>query len=152
MVFALIALIVWILDRATKIWVVQTLPLWSSRPLLGKWLYITHVRNTGAAFGLFGGQAVPLAFVSLGLFLILFLLRSQLPALGTSGKLALAMIIGGAVGNLYDRLKFGYVIDFLDLKFWPVFNVADSAVVVGAILLVFVFWAPEREITGNARN
>ncbi len=59
------------------------------------------------------------------------------------GKLALALIMGGAVGNLFDRLVYGYVIDFIDIKVWPVFNLADSAVVVGAAVLILVLWHQE---------
>lgn len=143
MPYALLALAIWVLDRLLKIWVVRSLPLWTTRPLLGNWLHLTHVRNTGAAFGLFGGQALPLAIISIALFAGLFLWREQLRHLGTWGNLSLALIAGGAIGNLYDRLAYGYVIDFLDLRVWPVFNLADSAVVVGAALLIVVIWRHE---------
>lgn len=143
MVYIILALAIWGLDRLSKVWVVATLPLWSSRPLLGNWLHLTHVSNTGAAFGLFGGQALPLAIISVVLFVGLFFWRDQLQQLGFWGKVALALIAGGAIGNLYDRLVYGYVIDFLDLRIWPVFNIADSAVVGGAILLIFVLWRHE---------
>lgn len=143
MPYALLALAILVLDRLLKIWIVRSLPLWTTRPLLGNWLHLTHVRNTGAAFGLFGGQALPLAIISIALFAGLFLWRDQLRQLGTWGNLALALIAGGAIGNLYDRLAYGYVIDFLDLKAWPVFNLADSAVVVGAALLIVVIWRHE---------
>lgn len=143
MVYAILALAIWGLDRLLKIWVVETLPLWSSRPLLGDWLHLTHVRNTGAAFGLFGGQALPLAIVSVVLFAGLFFWRDQLRHLGLWGNLALALIAGGAIGNLFDRLVYGYVIDFIDVKIWPVFNVADSAVVAGAVLLIVILWRHE---------
>lgn len=143
MAYAILALAIWIFDRLLKMWVVKSLPLWSSRPLLGDWLHLTHVRNTGAAFGLFGGQALPLALISIGLFIGLFFWRDQLRNLGSWGNLALALIAGGAIGNLFDRLAYGYVIDFLDLRVWPVFNLADSAVVVGAAVLILALWRQE---------
>ncbi|HBK86203.1 MAG TPA: signal peptidase II [Firmicutes bacterium] len=143
MAYAFLALLIWALDRLLKIWVVRSLPLWSSRPLFGDWLCLTHVRNTGAAFGLFGGQAFFLAIFSVVLFAALFFWRAQLRYLSVWGKLALALIMGGAVGNLFDRLVYGYVIDFIDIKVWPVFNLADSAVVVGAAVLILVLWHQE---------
>lgn len=143
MPYALLALAILVLDRLLKIWVVRSLPLWTTRPLLGNWLHLTHVRNTGAAFGLFGGQALPLAIISIALIAGLLLWRDQLRQLGVWGNLALALVAGGAIGNLYDRLAYGYVIDFLDLRVWPVFNLADSAVVVGAALLIVVIWRHE---------
>ncbi len=143
MAYVLLALAIWVLDRLLKIWVVKSLPLWTSRPLLGNWLNLTHVRNTGAAFGLFSGKALPLAIVSIVLFVGLFLWRDLFSHLGIWGKLALALIAGGAFGNLYDRLVYGYVVDFIDFKVWPVFNLADCAVVIGAILLIVVMWQQE---------
>ncbi len=143
MTYVLLALAICALDRLLKAWVVRALPLWASRPLLGNWLYLTHVRNTGAAFGLFGGNALLLAIISMALFVALFFWREHLRSLGTWGYLALALILGGALGNMYDRLAYGYVIDFIDLRIWPVFNLADSAVVVGALLLVVILWRQE---------
>lgn len=119
------------------------MPVWASRPLLGNWLHLTHVHNTGAAFGLFNGQALPLAIMSLTLFVALFFWRDHLRQLGAWGNFALALIAGGAMGNLYDRLVYGYVIDFIDFRIWPVFNVADCAVVAGAVLLILILWRQE---------
>ncbi|HHW98381.1 MAG TPA: signal peptidase II [Firmicutes bacterium] len=143
MAYVFLALAVLALDRLLKVWVVRAFPLWSSRPLLGNWLHLTHVRNTGAAFGLFGGNALLLAAISMGFFVCLFFWREHLRLFGTWGRVALALIVGGALGNMYDRLVYGYVIDFVDLRWWPVFNLADSAVVVGALLLVATLWRQE---------
>jgi len=101
---------------------------------------LTHVHNTGAAFGLFQGQSFPLTIVGLVsvafiLLYALFLYR-QFPLLDNRlGKSALGLILGGAVGNLTDRLRFGYVTDFIDVGIWPAFNIADSAITVGTIIL-----------------
>lgn len=143
MIYLLLALVIWVLDRLSKVWVVRSLPLGASRPLLGHWLRLTHVRNTGAAFGLFHGHALLLAIFSLGLFVGLFLWREHLRLLGPWGHFALALLVGGALGNLFDRLVYGYVIDFIDVRVWPVFNVADSALVVGTLLLLVILWRQE---------
>jgi len=96
---------------------------------------LTLVRNTGAAFGLFRDQTIifilisAIAIICIGFYLI----KKK-----TSYYLPLSLILGGAVGNLIDRLRFGYVVDFIDLRFWPVFNVADSCITIGAVILFFV--------------
>ncbi|MDP3786586.1 MAG: signal peptidase II [Candidatus Omnitrophota bacterium] len=97
--------------------------------------HLTLVRNTGAAFGLFRDQAVIFILISVIaiIFIGFYLIKKK-----TSYYLPLALILGGAVGNLIDRLRFGYVVDFIDLRFWPVFNVADSCITIGAIILFFV--------------
>lgn len=143
MVYIVLSVTVWLLDRFTKIWVAKTLPLWSSRPLLGKWLSLTHARNTGAAFGLFSGQAVTLGIFGLACLAALLFWRESIYQLSCWGKLALALTVGGAAGNLFDRLVYGYVIDFLDLGWWPIFNVADCALVVGTGMLIWVLWRSE---------
>ncbi len=103
---------------------------------------LTHVQNTGAAFGLFHGQTLPLIVVaSVGvvvLFLYAFLLRRRFPLLDNwLVNSALGLVLGGTIGNLIDRLRFGYVTDFIDIGFWPAFNIADSAVTVGIIIFAY---------------
>jgi signal peptidase II len=113
-----------------------------SSPVTG-WLYLTHVHNTGAAFGIFQGQSFPLTLVGLVgvcvLLLYAFFLYRRLPFLNNAlSEVALGLILGGTIGNLIDRLRLGYVTDFIDFRFWPAFNVADSAIVVGAIMFVYL--------------
>jgi signal peptidase II len=104
---------------------------------------LIHVRNTGSAFGLFQDQTFLLtiiAFIGIAtlLFFVLFMHR-RFPFLATMpAKLALGLILGGTVGNLIDRLNHGYVTDFIDIGRWPSFNIADSAVVVGTILIAYL--------------
>ena len=95
---------------------------------------MTLVHNRGAAFGMLKNQLflfVMISFFAI-LFIFLHLKNKKNPFLF---KVSLSLILSGAVGNLIDRLRFGYVIDFLDLRFWPVFNLADSALTIGALLL-----------------
>ncbi len=144
MLYAIITAVVWTLDRLTKALVLRQLPLWSSRPLLGRILSLTHVQNTGAAFGLFRNQVFLLAAVTIALLVSLFFFRKHIEALGLWGRVGIALVLGGALGNLYDRLFFGYVVDFLEFPYFPVFNLADSAIVLGVGLLCLSIWTMDR--------
>jgi len=136
--FLLTAVLIVAADQLSKTWIRSNLALGESLPETGL-LRLTHVNNTGAVFGLFQGQSFTLTIiaaigiVALLLFALFFyrhfsLLTSRL------GKPALGLILGGTAGNLIDRLRLGGVTDFIDIGFWPAFNVADSAVVVGSIV------------------
>ncbi|HIE17142.1 MAG TPA: signal peptidase II [Dehalococcoidia bacterium] len=144
--FFIIAAFVVAIDQITKLWVRAHLDLNEIVPVAGC-LSLTYVRNTGSAFGLFADQAFLLTLIAVvGLVAVLLFYRylSQATTLGCS---ALGLVFGGAVGNLIDRFRFGYVIDFIDVRLWrdfhwPAFNVADSAITVGTIALVaFIFGA-----------
>lgn len=139
--FFLTALLVVSADQLSKLWIKSNLTLGESLPETG-FFRLTHVHNTGAAFGLFQDQSTILTVaaiigIAVLLFLVLFM-HSRSHFLNTMpGNLSLGLILGGTVGNLIDRLSSGYVTDFIDIGFWPAFNLADSAVVVGAILLAY---------------
>lgn len=129
--------LVLILDRLTKIAAERMLSLHDSVPVIRGIFHLSLVHNTGAAFGLFRNFVFLLVLVSV---LVLFLVwRSLVKAHRlshlSSYRLPLSLIFAGAVGNLIDRVFFGFVIDFLDFRVWPVFNIADSAITMGAILL-----------------
>jgi signal peptidase II len=141
----LIALAVLILDRITKWVIVQTIPLEDTVPVIPGFFRLTHLENTGAAFSLFADSTSPfrtallIAFSLAALSVVAVLLwrsRNEFNII----TLALSLILGGALGNLWDRLVNGKVTDFLDfylsIHHWPPFNVADSAIVVGALLLL----------------
>jgi signal peptidase II len=135
--FYLIALAIIAADQATKFAVVSRLPFGYSLPLVGDAVRITVVHNSGGAFGLFQPFAGILAFIALAaIAAIIYLVRRKAPLPGLIWG-ALALQLGGAIGNLIDRLRFGYVIDFVDLRVWPVFNVADSAITVGMLMLAY---------------
>ncbi|MFQ6122569.1 MAG: signal peptidase II [Dehalococcoidales bacterium] len=137
-VFFLTGLLIVVADQLSKAWIKINLPEGQSLFEIG-FLRITHVHNTGAAFGLFPGQSFALTIVALiGITVILIYVlvishRFPLPN-GILGKLALGLIFGGTLGNLIDRLRLGYVTDFIDFGYWPAFNIADSAVTVGVII------------------
>ena len=134
-----------LLDQATKAIVVRSLELHQYVPLVDGLLSLSHVRNRGAAFGLLSDWDVPyqsalLAVLSLAALLAIAFYFMRLPATARLPRVALALVLGGAVGNLIDRVRLGYVVDFVHVYWrryqWPDFNVADSAITVGVTLLV----------------
>ncbi|MBU2567325.1 MAG: signal peptidase II [Elusimicrobia bacterium] len=132
-----------IVDQVTKFLIRRNFILHESMPFV-PFLSITYVENTGIAFGFFQGERHSNLFfivVSLGVLAVLFISRNQIiQQAGLYGRVAMSLIFGGAVGNLIDRIFVGKVIDFIDVHFWPVFNVADSCITVGGIIL-FLFFA-----------
>ena len=140
----LIALAVLLLDRITKWAIARTIALEDVINIIPGFFRLTHLENTGAAFSLFADSTSPLrttlliVFSVAALAVISFLLWKD-RGFFHSGTLALSLILGGAIGNLWDRMADGKVTDFLDfyigIHHWPPFNVADSAIVVGALLL-----------------
>ena len=131
------AALVLALDQLTKFVVRQTLEWHYSWPYQGFFRF-THVQNTGSAFGLFQGNNIPLLFVSLvGVVVLAYIYRSQ-ERPGLLMRVSIALMLGGAVGNLLDRILQGHVTDFIDIGPWPVFNLADSAIVVGLILMAWL--------------
>ena len=124
-----------IIDQITKAIAIAKLASAGSIPVIGNIVSFTLVRNTGAAFGLFRYQTTFFIVISMiAIAFTVFYLAKKKAGL----YLPFALILGGAAGNLIDRLRSGYVVDFIDLHFWPVFNVADSCITVGAIILFAV--------------
>ena len=142
----IIALAVVSVDQLTKWLVRSNIVLGESIPKEGIFR-ITYVTNTGGAFGIFANQAFLLALIAIiGVSVFLFYLR-YLPLDSTLLKVGLGLDLGGAAGNLIDRLRFdGKVTDFIDIGAWPVFNVADMSLVVGTILIAYylLFITPKK--------
>ncbi|MDD5156239.1 MAG: signal peptidase II [Candidatus Omnitrophica bacterium] len=135
MIFITVA-IIFFLDRFTKIYFDNNLPLNHQVPLIKGVLSFTLVHNRGAAFGMLMNQLPVFIFSALlAIILIYFNLKKNRGRGLSLYNFSLSLILAGALGNLFDRIRFGYVIDFIDLGFWPVFNIADSAITLGAILL-----------------
>ncbi len=140
LVFFLTALLVVATDQLSKVWI-RSNP--KDQVIFEAGIFrIIHVQNTGAAFGLFQGQSFPLTIVALIAIIVILLsallFSHRIPLLGNGlGKPALGLVLGGTAGNLVDRLRLGYVTDFIDIGIWPTFNVADSAITVGVILLAY---------------
>ena len=143
MVFFLTALLVIAADQLSKQWIRSGLDLWQSLPETGLFR-LTHIHNHGAAFGLFQDQSFPLTIVALTVFITLlvfvFFFYRRFPFLDDKlGKPTLGLVLGGTAGNLVDRLRLGYVTDFIDIGIWPAFNIADSAIVIGLIIFAYSF-------------
>jgi signal peptidase II len=124
-----------ILDQIAKVLVIKTLTPHQSVRVIEGFFHLTHVKNTGGAFGILRSYGswvtIVTLIVSFGLLMILFFGNIK----DTFVKISLAIIVGGAVGNLIDRLRWGYVIDFLDFRILPVFNFADMAIIIGTVLI-----------------
>ncbi len=140
LVLPAIALVVLIADQASKAWILENIPLNTTLdlfPPLGNIFLLTHITNAGAAFGLFPQLSIVFTFVALAVSFAIVWYHRSIPAGQWLVRLSLGLQLGGAIGNLVDRLRFGYVIDMLYVRFWPVFNVADSAIVCGVALLMW---------------
>lgn len=122
------------LDQLTKFLITKNLFQNQSIPIIKGVFHITLVHNRGAAFGILKNQ-IPLFIITSLFAIILIYFNLKENRQSKSYSIVLSLILAGALGNLIDRLFFGYVIDFLDFRIWPVFNVADSAITIGAILL-----------------
>jgi len=140
-VFLLTGLIIVIADQVSKLWIITNIPA-SHIYFEAGFFRIINVHNSGAAFGLFQEQSSALKIIGvLGVIVILsfglhFYRRFPLSN-WLLGRAGLGLILGGTMGNLIDRFRLGYVIDFIDLSLWPTFNVADSAITVGIILFAY---------------
>ena len=124
-------------DQLTKYLIAAAFHPGESLPLVPRVLHLTYVQNTGAAFGLFKGQHA--LFIVLSLVVIAWITREFLTTrvLPSPVRWGYALVLGGAAGNLLDRVRLGHVVDFIDLRVWPVFNVGDSAITIGVALLVW---------------
>ena len=152
-IFLFIAAFVVVLDQISKLWIRSHLLPGESLPEVG-FLRLTYAQNTGSAFGLFANQAFLLSLVAIVGLVIILLFYRYLSEFSIFGTMALGLVFGGAAGNLIDRIRLGYVTDFIDVRswhdfHWPAFNVADSAITVGVIALVCFIFAAVRKKNGH---
>jgi signal peptidase II len=149
----IIALIVIALDRWSKDWIKAHIRPGHARVIIPHFFRLTHVLNTGAAFSLFEGSTSPVLVRNLLIAFSVFAVIVVLALLWKFGRqfslisFSLALILGGAIGNLYDRLRYSHVVDFLEVHIvhyhWPDFNLADSAICIGAVLLLIEMLRPQ---------
>jgi signal peptidase II len=144
------------IDIGTKLWVQNNLRLYDPVPIIGDYVRLTYIYNPGAAFGLHLGPYSRVFFLTLSLaaIVILFMIFRSTPLSDRPRLIAVALVTGGALGNLVDRVRSPRgVVDFLDVGLetvrWPVFNVADIAVTTGAILLALSLWREEQREPGD---
>jgi len=134
----IIAPVVLFFDQLSKFIVISNLSLNQSIPLIKGIFHLTLVYNRGAAFGILKNQLPLFIFTSLTAIILIYLnYKKNKEKESFCYNLSLGLILAGALGNLIDRIFLGYVIDFLDFRIWPVFNIADSAITVGAFLLAY---------------
>ncbi|GBL39189.1 MAG: signal peptidase II [Nitrospiraceae bacterium] len=148
LLLALLAGTIIVIDQVTKLSIMQSMRLHESIPIIQDFFSLTYIRNPGAAFGLLASSSNAFRMVFFGVtsLIALGLLGTILFRLSEKdwvGQLSIAGVLGGAIGNLIDRLRYGEVIDFLDVHVnsyhWPAFNVADSAISVGVVFLIIHF-------------
>lgn len=148
-VFLIVTLVI-ILDQLTKQWITRTMEIGDSNPLINNFLYITYHRNSGAAFGILQGQMIffyivtAIAVIGVGIWLRKLNMKREKVL-----TVALALILGGTLGNFIDRVIYQAVIDFIHTIWWgwqfPIFNVADMALTVGTVLLAFDMFILDRK-------
>ncbi|MFC1975153.1 signal peptidase II [Chloroflexota bacterium] len=138
------------MDQATKYLVLQNIPegqSWSFFPALAKLFQLTHITNTGAAFGSFSEAGVIFKFVAIFVIIVIMFFYHHLPAEIVGVRISLGLIVGGAMGNLLDRFvrPGGAVVDFIDIGFWPIGNVADFSIIIGVGILAYYLWNEENQ-------
>ena len=132
-----------ILDQLTKLWAASVLKNGSSIKIIGDFLRFTYAENRGAAFSILQDQRIFFIITTVVMLIILAYIYFNTKNITNLSKLAIAMIAGGAIGNFIDRVRLSYVVDFIDVRFgnlynFPIFNIADSFVVCGTILMIFL--------------
>ena len=134
--FGLCAIFAIAVDQISKYWVVKYVPLNAQIKLIPEFLYITHIKNSGGAFGIFQNKVNIFIIVSIISILLIVVLKICMSLKSYTYNLALGFVLGGAIGNLYDRYFIREVTDFIYIRFFAVFNGADSFIVIGFIILL----------------
>ncbi len=133
-------IIIIILDQITKYLVLAKISVGESIPIIQGIFHLTSVQNTGIAFGLFKNANMLFTISAILIVGLVLYYLAQVKANEKMLQICLGMLLGGAIGNLIDRISLGFVVDFLDFRIWPVFNVADSAITLSIIGLFFLLW------------
>ncbi|WP_418790521.1 signal peptidase II [Phosphitispora sp. TUW77] len=143
--YILLALGILAADQLSKWFVMSRMVQSESIPVIEPVFYITYIMNPGAAFGMLAYKTVFFVAVTVVVVLGIIFFARQIPAGKVLLKTGLAFQVGGAVGNLIDRLRFGHVVDFFDFRVWPVFNIADIGIVIGVGILLLELLQGDRE-------
>jgi len=146
MLFTIAGIII-ILDQVTKAVVRASIPFggrWMPLEWLAPYFRFVHWENTGAAFGLFQGGGIIFAILAVVVTVFIFIYYPQIPKDEKLMRVAISMQLGGAIGNLIDRIVFGPVTDFISVGSFPVFNIADSSITVGVGIMILGLWLAER--------
>ncbi|MBI3033920.1 signal peptidase II [Candidatus Woesearchaeota archaeon] len=143
-----ITLAVFAADQAAKLLIRQL----ETPIILSSFFQIAYIKNTGAAFGLFQNSSTALGIIGMIVTAIIIYSYRRLPE-STALRAGLALILAGTIGNIYDRLAYGFVTDFIGFSFWPAFNIADASLTIGAILIAYSAAKermPEQKATSKA--
>lgn len=130
-------MIVLALDQASKFLIKNNLKLSDSIPIIPDFFHITYIENPGAAFGMLAHKRLFFILVTLVILIIMFYLYFKVGRANKVLSIALGLVVGGAIGNLIDRVITGTVTDFIDFRVFPIFNIADMAIVVGMVIIAF---------------
>ncbi len=141
-----VAIAVVVLDQLAKFAVLRLVPSSHPIPVLGRYVSLTVQHNTGAAFGMFPSATLCLTILAGALIVLLIAYGPRLVASDRPMAVGLGLALGGAAGNLIDRIRLGQVIDFIDLHFWPVFNVADIAITCAGVLIIIALFRRRRPL------
>src|SRR3989338_421509 len=139
-VIFLTALAVILMDQIAKFLIKANFQLNQSLPVVNSIFHLTYINNTGAGFGILKSQASILIFISVAVIGMILFNLDKIKNNETLLQILVGFVLGGTIGNLIDRLAYGYVIDFLDFQIWPIFNFADSFVTMGVIGLIIYLW------------
>ncbi len=140
-----IGIIIFVVDQLVKHLVIGSMHLGESIPVIKGIFHITYVLNPGAAFGMLEHQRWAFILVAVTVILVAGIFYSKLKRESNLLQVGAGLLLGGAVGNLVDRIQTGLVVDFLDFRIWPVFNIADIAICVGAGILILDMWQRRNE-------
>jgi len=142
-----------IIDRLTKWWVSSTLDRGDPNDLVGNVIRLTRVHNEGGAFGIFPGGGIVFLVVSGIVSLVLFLILLTMEIDNRLIRTGMAFVLAGALGNLVDRIQWGYVLDFFEIRGFPIFNVADACITVGAVFIILaILFGGERNRSKGKAN
>lgn len=141
----LLSLAIIIVDQWTKYYIEHTMTLGMSIPIIPDIFHITYILNAGAAFGILEHQTELLVFIALIMITTLIYFYNRIPRTLRLLHFGLGLLAGGSIGNVIDRVRTGYVVDFFDFRIWPIFNIADIAIVCGvsSIILTLLFFGKE---------
>ena len=147
-VLIVIALLVIVLDQWSKHYVEANLPLgvpWNPIESLSRYVSFTHITNKGAAFGMFPAFSTFFSVVPIIVVIVMLFYYRHLPNEQWALNVGLGLQLGGALGNFIDRIRVGHVVDFIDIKVWPIFNIADSSIVIGVAILALCILRDEEQ-------
>lgn len=152
----IVAILITVADQLTKEWIRAAFK-WEDSRALTSFFNLTYVRNTGAAWGMFGGQNTGLTLLSIVMLALIIVFRRKFLGTTWDHRLALGLMVGGIIGNMLDRIRFNFVTDFLDfhagIHHFPSFNIADSAICCGVgIYILSSFWPSRHQPPGTDSN